>query len=163
MEIRELWLLISFLIIAVGAAFSLVISATYIPIKKIPSALKVLSSVFYQKLYTVLVFCLFATLVGLGIYIPLSFDLLQSKDAAELVRTVLFGLYTITLLVLVLSFKKQTLSPPKMVAHAIFSACILVIATQEDPLDFTLYPYILLILALFMIVRYGVRTFNKKL
>jgi hypothetical protein len=163
MGVRELWLLISFFVVALGASISLVVSATYIPLKKIPNALKILSSTFYQKLYLLLVFCLFLSLIGLGIYTPLVFDLLRAQNPSEVVRAVLFVVYTITLLILTLSFKKQTLTASKMVLHATFASALLVIATQESTLDFLEYPYILLILALFAIVRYGVRTLNKKL
>lgn len=163
MEVRELWLLISFFVVALSASVSLAVSAAYIPLKKIPSALKTISAGFYQKLYFTLVLTLFSTLVGLGIYVPLVFDLLKTQNVGEIVRAVLFILYILALLILTLSFKKQTLSTPKMVVHAFFASAVLVIATQESTLDFFKYPYILLILALFAIVRYGVKNFNKKL
>jgi len=159
MEARELWLLISYFVIAFGATTSLVVSATYIPLKKLPSAIKVVSGAFYQKLYFVLVLCLFSSLVGLGIYVPLAFDLLQVKNVNEIVRTTLFIVYTLTLLVLTLSFKKQTLTASKMVVHSISTSIVLIIATQENTLEFFTYPYILIILALFAIVRYGVKKF----
>lgn len=163
METREFWLLVSFLIIAFGALASLVVSATYIPLKKIPNTLRQVVSTFYQKLYVVLTLSLFSTLIGLGIYIPLRYDLLISRDTAEIVRGVLFLVHIILLFVLTLSFKKQTLSTAKIIISSFVITVMLVIATQENTLNFYNYPYIFLILALFTIVRYGVHIFIKKL
>ena len=162
METREFWLLVSFLIIALGALASLVVTAVYIPLKKIPNTLKVVASTFYQKLYVILIFSLFSTLVGLGVYVPLQYDQLINKDIAEIVRGVLFLMHTVLLFVITLSFKKQTLSTPKIVTSSLILTIVLVIATQENTLDFYNYLYILPILALFAIVRYGIRTFIKK-
>lgn len=159
MEARELWLLVSYFVIALGATASLIVAAAYIPLKKLPSAIKSISGAFYQKLYFVLVLSLFSTLVGLGVYIPLAFDLLQDKNVNEIVRVVLFAMYTITLLILTLAFKKQTLTTSKMIFHSIIASIVLVIATQESTLDFLTYLYVLVILALFVIVRYGVKKF----
>lgn len=163
METREFWLLVSFLIIALGALTSLVVTAVYIPLKKIPNTLKVVASTFYQKLYLILIFSLFSTLVGLGVYVPLQYDQLISKDTTEIVRGVLFLMHTVLLFVITLSFKKQTLSTPKIVTSSLILTAVLVIATQENTLVFYNYFYILPILALFAIVRYGIRTFIKKL
>lgn len=163
METREFWLLVSFLIIALGALTSLVVTAIYIPLKKIPNTLKVVASTFYQKLYLILIFSLFSTLVGLGVYVPLQYDQLISKDTTEIVRGVLFLMHIVLLFVITLSFKKQTLSTPKIVTSSLILTAVLVIATQENTLDFYNYFYILPILALFAIVRYGIRTFIKKL
>lgn len=163
METREFWLLVCFLVIALSALTSLVVTATYIPLKKIPGSLKAAAGIFYQKIYLVLIFSLFATLIGLGIYAPLQYDLLASKNVLEIVRGVLFLMHTVLLFIVTLSFKKQTLSTPKMLSYSVLVATVLVVATQENTLDFYNYPYILLILALFAIVRYGVRSFIKKL
>lgn len=163
METREFWLLVSFLIIALGALASLVVSATYIPLKNIPGALKMTASEFYQKLYFVLTLSLFSTLIGLGLYVPLRYDVLVSKDPTEITRGILFLIHIIFLFIITLSFKKQAITTVKIVIHALLVSTILVVATQENPLDFYSYPYIVVILALFAIVRYGVRTFNKKL
>jgi len=163
METREFWLLVSFLVIALSALTSLVVTATYIPLKKIPGSLKAAAGIFYQKMYLVLIFSLFATLIGLGIYVPLQYDLLANKNITEIVRGALFLVHGVLLFVVTLSFKKQTLSISKMVFHSVLVATVLVVATQENTLDFYNYPYILLILALFAIVRYGVRSFIKKL
>ena len=163
METREFWLLVSFLIIALSALASLVVTAIYIPLKKIPNALKVVASVFYQKLYAVLIFSLFSTLVGLGVYVPLKYNQLISKDTTEIVRVILFLVHTVILFVITLSFKKQILSTAKIVVSSLIVTSVLVIATQENTLNFYNYFYILPILALFAIVRYGIRTFIKKL
>lgn len=163
METREFWLLVSFLSIALGALASLVVTTTHIPLKKIPVTLRVVASTFYQKLYIVLIFSLFSTLVGLGIYISLQYDLLMSKNTAEIVRGIFFLMHTILLFVVTLSFKKQVLSTVKIIISSLVFTAVLVIATQENPLDSYHYLYIFPILALFTIVRYGVHIFIKKL
>lgn len=163
METKEFWLLISFLAIAITTSLSLVISATYIPFKKITTPLKNIAASFYQALYFILVGSLFFTLVGLGIYIPLSFDLISTQNTAEIVRVSILSLFVIFLFLLTISYKKQTLTSTLQVIHTIVGAFVLVVATQEDTLNFSMYPYVLVILALFLILRYGIGTFNKRL
>ncbi len=163
METRELWFFVSLLTVAIPASISLVTCAVYIPLKKIPAAIRDVASFWSQKLYIVLVFSLFATLVGLGVYTPLAYESLRLQDTQEIVRSVLLVLYTISLFFLTISFKKQALSTGGIVTHSVFASVLLVVGTQENTLDFPTYPYILIILALFAIVRYGVGTFSKKL
>lgn len=163
METREFWFFVSLLIVALPACISLVACALYIPLKKFPSAVKDGASFWYQKLYIFLVFSLFATLVGLGVYTPLVFESLRLQNVEEIVRSGLFLLFTASLFFLTLSFKKQTLSTGGIVTHSFFASVLLVVGTQENTLDFLTYPYVLIILALFAIVRYGVGTFSKKL
>lgn len=163
METREFWLLVSFFVIALGALTSLVVTATYVPLKKIPSTLRLVAGTFYQKLYVALIFSLFSTLVGLGIYVPLQYDLLMGKNTDEIVRGIFFLTHTILLFVITLSFKKQALSTLKIIISSLVFTTALVIATQENTLGFYHYLYIFPILALFTIVRYGVRIFIKKL
>lgn len=163
METREFWFFVSLLTVAIPACISFVTCAIYIPLKKFPAAIRDVASFWYQKLYIVLVFSLFATLVGLGVYTPLAYESLRLQDTQEIIRSALFVLYTVSLFFLTLSFKKQTLSTGGIVTHALFASVLLVVGTQENTLDFFAYPDILIILALFAIVRYGVGTFSKKL
>lgn len=163
METGELWVFISLLSIALSAGISFVVCAIYIPIKKFPSAVKSVVAFWYQNFYLVLVFSLFATIMGLGVYIPISYESLRLQNMQEIVRSVLFAVFTVSLFFVTLAFKKQTLSTGKIIVHSFFASMVLIVATQENTLDFFTYPYILIILALFAIVRYGVGTFSKKL
>ncbi len=163
METREFWFFVSLLTVAIPASVSLTTSAIYIPLKKFPAAIRDVASFWYQKLYVALVFSLFATLVGLGVYVPLVYESLKLQNLEEIVRSALFIIYTVSLFFLTLSFKKQTLSTGGIVAHSFFASMLLVVGTQENTLDFLSYLYVLIILALFAIVRYGVSTFSKKL
>lgn len=162
MEAREIFLYFAFLVIAIGASVSLVIVLTYIPLKKLPSVLKTSASAFFQKLYMVLVFSLFTGLIGLGLYSVISYNLLQAYNINEMVRVGIFVLYLASLFFVTLSFKKQSLSSFKIFMHSIFGVGILIIATQENTLDFFKYTYILPVLLLFTIIRYGVDIFYKK-
>lgn len=163
MEARETFLYFNFLVIAVSASISLVITLSYIPLKKLPTVLKTAGSIFFQKLYMVLVFSLFTSLIGFGLYGVISYNLLRAYDPNEMVRVGVFVAYLVSLFALTISFKKQSLTSFKIAAHTILGASVLGIATQENTLNFFNYLYILLILGLCLALRYGVLTFNKKL
>lgn len=159
MYAQEFWLYVSFLLVAISTALPLTITATYIPLKKIPGVLKTIASVFYQKLYFLLVVSLFIASIGTGIYVTLVFDLIRAGVPKEILRTGLFFLFIINTFLVLLAFKKQTLSKIKIFLSSIICVSILVIATQENTMDYFTYVYILPILALFAIVRYGIHKF----
>ncbi|MFZ2151599.1 MAG: hypothetical protein WAV09_00640 [Minisyncoccia bacterium] len=163
MEARETFLYFNYLVIAMSASVSLVITLTYIPLKILPAVLKASGSIFFQKLYMVLVLSLFTSLIGFGLYGVISYNLLRTYDLNEMIRAGVFVGYLTSLFVLTLSFKKQTLTSFKIVAHSILGASVIGIATQENTLNFFNYLYALLILGLCFALRYGVLTFSKKL
>lgn len=163
METREIFLYITFFIIALSASVSLIIALTYIPLKKLPLVLKPLANVFFQKLYMVIVFSLFTSLVGVSLYVTATYGLLRVSDLREVVRVGIFAAYVVSLFAVTISFKKQTLSPFKIASHGILVSVVLVVATQEETFDFYKYPYILLVLAMCFAIYYGISIFTKKL
>ena len=126
------WLDITILIFSLSALLSALSVIAYIPVKKSPAALKTILSLYTQRFYTLLVFSLFSALLSLGLYITVAYDLLIIKNINEIGRLIAMTAFTVSLLLSLLSFKKQKLSDLKIFFHLFFSSLIIVIISNDD-------------------------------
>lgn len=156
------WININILVFSLASLVSVVVVTAYIPVKKSPAVLKTNLIRYTQKFYVLLVASLFSALLSFGLYIAFTYNLLVVKDPNEIARVVLMTIFIVSLLVTLISFKKQKLSDFKIFLHLFFSSLVIVIVSSDDVFYYPRYGYLLLVLALFAIVRYGVRIINKQ-